>query len=127
MPLHDRNKNIKIDNREIWSVNKKVSCETSNVIYMIECQKNGCKEKRYIGETKRPLKYRLADHRGYVNNHITSQATGSHFNSPGHSLTDLKITILELVKYRNTAYRKEREKYFIRKFNTYHEGLNKKV
>ena len=47
-------KTIKIDNREFWSINKKVSCETSNVIYMIECQKNGCKEKRYIGETKRP-------------------------------------------------------------------------
>ena len=57
----------------------------------------------------RILKHRLADHRGYVNNKITSQATGAHFTSPGHTLSDLKITILERVKYWNTEYRKERE------------------
>ena len=96
-------KTIKIDNRENLKVNKKVSFETYNLVYMIECQKNAYKEKQYILETKRPLKYCLVDHCGYVNNYIPSQATGSHFNSPGHILTDLKITILNLVKYRNTA------------------------
>ena len=46
-----------------------------------------------------------------------SQATGEHFNSPGHSLSD--ITILEKVKSTDHLYRKEREKYFIRKFNNF--------
>ena len=79
---------------------------------------------RYIGETKRIMKFRLADHRGYVNNRDDT-ATGEHFNSPGHSLSDLNITILEQVKKKDDLYRKEREKYFIRKFNTFYRGLNR--
>ena len=48
--------------------------------------------KVYIGETNRMLKFRLDDHRGYVNNCV-DRATGSHFNQPGHSLADMSITI----------------------------------
>ena len=44
------------------------------------------------------LKFRFADHRGYINNQDETQATGKHFNSPGHSLADLSITVLEKVK-----------------------------
>ena len=79
---------------------------------------------KYVGETKRILKFRLAEHRGYVNNNDDT-ATGEHFNMPGHSLSDLTVTILERVKSTDDLYRKEREKYFIRKFNTYYRGLNR--
>ena len=41
---------IKIDHQEKWHINRKVSCDTYNCIYMIECQKCG---KRYIRETGR--------------------------------------------------------------------------
>ena len=88
------------------------------------CKKEHCKEV-YIGETKRMLKYCLADHRGYVTNHVTSTATGTHFNQPGHSLSDLTITVLEHTPRKNTEYRKERESYFIRTFNTFYKGLNR--
>ena len=44
------------------------------------------------------VKYRLADHRGYVTNLVTKLATGAHFNSVGHSLSHIKVTILEQVK-----------------------------
>ena len=80
---------------------------------------------RYIGETKRIMKFRLAEHRGYVTNQILSTPTGEHFNLPGHSLADLNMVILEKVRSQDDLYRKEREKYFIRKFNTYYRGLNK--
>ena len=93
-------------------------------IYLIECSK--C-EKRYIGETKRSLKERLSDHRGYVTHQKTDQATGHHFNQPGHDLSNLKIAVLEQVKSEDTLYRKEREKYFINKFNTFYRGINKQV
>ena len=109
-----------------WILNRNVTCENSNVIYMIECQKHNCKEGRYIGETYRPLKYRLAEHRGYVTNHVTNQPTGAHFNLPGHSLSDMRIIILEQVKVKGDLYRK-REKYFINKFNTLYEGMNRKL
>ena len=80
---------------------------------------------RYIGETKHTLKFHLTDHRGYVNNHDYTTATGEHLNSPGHSQSDLSITILEKVKTNDYLYRKEMDKYHIRQFNTYYKGLNK--
>ena len=80
-----------------------------------------------MGETTGSLKYRLAKHWGYVTNQLTDKATGAYFNSAGHSLSDLKIIILEQVKKKDTEYRKQREKYFIRKFNTLNIVLNKKI
>ena len=93
---------------------------------MLECQKDKCQQ-RYIGSTGRQFKYRLAEHRGYISNQVISKATGAHFNLPGHCLASMKATILERVKYNNESYRMEREKYFIKKFNTFHEGMNKEV
>ena len=82
---------------------------------MIECNIDKCR-KRYIVETRRAIKNRLADHRGYVvNNHI-NKATGAHFTLPGHSLANMRCTVLEQVKVKSDLYRKEREKYFINKF-----------
>ena len=116
-------KSLYINNSE-WKLNKSFNCEVFNCIYLIECKKNNCKMK-YVGETKRILKFRLAEHRGYITNKDESKPTGEHFNTPGHSLSDLTITVLEKVKSSDTLYRKEREKYFIRKFNTFYKGLNR--
>ena len=116
-------KSIKTNKTE-WKINQSLNCEISNCVYMIQCKKDNC-GLRYIGETKRILKFRLADHRGYVNNQDLSTATGEHFNSPGHSLADMSITILERVRQKDDLYRKEREKYFIRRFNTFYGGLNR--
>ena len=73
------------------------------------------------------LRARLAEHRGYVVNKTTERATGAHFNLPGHSLSNMKITVLEQVKLKDESYRKERETYFINKFNTYHVGMNRQM
>ena len=73
------------------------------------------------------LKSRLAQHRGYIRNKDDSKATGHHFNLPGHSLADLTVTIIEQVKKSDTLYRKEREEYHIRRFNTLHKGINRKI
>ena len=118
-------KSVKINNTE-WNINQKVNCNSSNIVYGIICKKENCKES-YIGETKRILKYRLADHRGYIQNNHINQATGEHFTQPGHSLADLQVTVLEKVKKIDTLYRKEREEYFIRKFDIFHQGINKKL
>ena len=77
--------------------------------------------------TKRLQKHRLSEHKGCVNNKTTSQATGGHFTSPDHTLSDLEITILEFVNYRNTTYREEREEYFIKKFDIFYEGENNQI
>ena len=73
-----------------------MNCQSLKVIYKIECSKDNCKEK-YIGETGQIFKYWLDEHRGYVNIKDETQATGAHFNQPGHTLANLQATILELV------------------------------
>ena len=124
-PFVKEQKHIKINRQSDWKINRKVNCNSFNVVYIIECTKNNCKQK-YIGETKRMLKYRFADHRGYVSNCDTNTATGAHFNSPGHSQANMKISIIEQIKKKDDLYRKQREKYYIEKFNTQNDGLNRK-
>ena len=122
-PFINVRKEIKINNLSKWKINRKYSCAHYNIIYLIECNIDTCGQ-RYIGQSKRALKFRLAEHRGYISNKVLSQPTGAHFNLPGHSLANLNITILEQVKQNNEQYRKERESYFIRRFNTYYNGMN---
>ena len=103
-------------NKKNWFINKKPNCNTFNVIYAIVCRKENC-QMACIGETKRTLKSCLADHCGYVRNLREDIATGSHFNSPGHSLSDLKIIGLKQSKKKKT--------YHINRFNTFYKGINR--
>ena len=56
---------------------------------------------------------------------MMKKATGEHFNSKGHKVSDMKISILEKIFSNDPAVRKEREKFFINKMNTKYKGLNK--
>ena len=116
-------KSVKINGIE-WKINRTLNCKSFNVVYAIICTTGNCK-KTYIGETKRLLRIRLDNHRGYVNNFIHN-ATGSHFNHAGHSLANVQIVALEQIKKNYDAHRKERDEYFILKFNTAHKGINRK-
>ena len=89
---------IKISNKENWHTNRKLSCDTYNSIYMIECKE--C-SRIYIGESGRIMRARAAKHRGYINNQVIGIKTGDHFNLPGHSLANMKVTILEKVRNSN--------------------------
>ena len=64
-----------------------MNCMSYNVIYLIECDKDRCKE-RYVGETGRLLQFRLAEHRGYISNRVERQPTGAHFTQPGEYESD---------------------------------------
>ena len=105
-----------------WKIKNTVNCETENVVYLIECQK--CKL-QYIGETERPFKERIGEHKIYIRTEKYNQPIGEHFNRPGHHLSDMKVTILEKMKNNDQQYRKERESYLIRKFNAFYKGMNK--
>ena len=63
----------------------------------------------------------------YVVNKHLQHATGLRFNQRGHCLADMRFIAIEKEKRNNALYRKEREEYFIRKFNTYNKGINKKT
>ena len=73
-----------------------MNCESSNIAYLIECKKEQCKE-CYIGESSRPLKERVKEHVDYIKRLFPTQATGQHFNMPGHDLSNMTITIIEKV------------------------------
>ena len=73
--------------------------------------------------TGRILKFRIADHRGYILNQVHSKATGAHFNLPGHSLANMNFTVIEQVKYNNEAYREEKETYHFNQFNTFYRTV----
>ena len=76
-------------------------------------------QKKYIGETHKRLYDRFSEHLRYVRTNKLNKATGAHFNSPGHNISNMRVTILEKVRSSNWQYRKEREKYLNRKFITF--------
>ena len=115
---------VKIKENSYWNINREVNCQNFNVIYLIECDKDKCKQK-YIRETGRIFKFCLDEHRGYINSKDESQPIGLHFNLPGHTLANMKATIIEQVKIHDELYRKEREHFYIQKFDTFHKGMNK--
>ena len=80
---------------------------------------------QYIGETGNSLATRFGQHKGYVRNRMLEQATGAHFNLRGHCVSDMSVVILEKIRSTDKAFRKEREKKLINKFNTGYRGLNK--
>ena len=112
-------------NNTVVAINKPVNCQTKNAIYCIFCKK--CPSQQYIGESDRTLQERFADHRGYVKNSHLNQATGEHFNLPGHAISDMEVTILEKVFSKDPQFRKTRESMFIEQFNTKYKGMNKKT
>ena len=77
------------------------------------------------GETERRFKDRIADHIGYIRNKRIELPVGEHFNKKGHSVSDLEAIILEKIMKTDPLYRKERERYIIRKFNSYYNGMNR--
>ena len=103
-------------------INSRVDCSSSNIIYLLGYKK--CPQ-QYIGESERKLRDRFIEHKGYVNNKITSKSTGAHFNLKGHSSSDMEIMIIEKIFNNDPQFRKQREKMFIQKFNTKFRGLNK--
>ena len=100
-----------------------MDCSTRNICYAITCSVANCRQ-QYIGQSSRSLKERLGEHLNYIDRNI--EATGWHFNLPGHSKWDLKATVLEKVQSREVWVREENESLFIRNSNTYYRGINKK-
>ena len=94
------------------------------MIYCVTCDK--C-QAQYIGQTGRSLNERFSEHIGYVKTRKFNQPTGRHFNSPGHQLSDMKISIVEKVYKNERSFRETRETLRIRDFQTEFKGLNRKA
>ena len=70
----------------------KVTCELSNVIYIINCNKCGL---QYIGETKRPIRNRMYEHYNSVQKSQTEKSTpvSRHFLQNQHSVKNMEFSI----------------------------------
>ena len=78
-----------------------------------------------LGETQRTLQERFYEQLGYVKNKHNNKVTGVHFNSKGHSQSDMDIRIVEKLHNNSILFRKEREKMYIAKFNSKYKGMNR--
>ena len=103
-------------------ISQPLSCNSNNIIYLIHCTK--CR-KNYIGQTKRPLKDRLTNHRSNIK---TKKLTpiSIHFNLPQHTLNNLKIMpIHQFPNTYSTTNILKLEKFYINTYKTYYPwGIN---
>ena len=90
-------------------INAAISCETTWLIYVVNCNKRGCGQ-QYVGKTERSLAKRFLEHKGYVENKMFEKATGYHFNTNNHEVLDMTITALEKIYTRDTFFIEERER-----------------
>lgn len=127
--IQEGKKVVSSNNKKIYiNLQESVTCESKNVVYCISCDKAACNFVQYIGETQAKLKVRFGQHLGYVRSTDHDKyPTGKHFNLPGHSMTNMKLSVLEKCKLDSSNYRKIREAEYINKFDTLRNGLNKKL
>lgn len=97
-----------------------INCNTTNVIYLITCNKCGL---QYIGETGRKLKRRISEHILSIKKK-TDTAVAQHFNNPGHTLSNFTVTAIEKLNH-GEGYRRNKENFWIRMIDTFEPtGMN---
>ena len=84
-----------------------------------------------IRETKRQLNERFGEHRRSILNHrqlIDPTPVSLHFNQAGHSINDVILIPLELIRSNRDAVRKALKAHLIHKGNTLSPlGTNRRV
>ena len=101
------------------------NCKTSNVVYVIQCKKCG---KQCVGETEQPLNERMNNHHVDVRHNRTEKPVALHFNSPGHTLDDIQVMVIERLWKSDTVFRKIRESRWISTLDTtWPKGMNLRI
>ena len=101
-------------------IHDRYSCISEAVVYCISCEL--C-DSLYIGQTCRRLADRITEHLRDIKMNNIDKPVSRHFNSPGHSIKNLKVCILKEVK--NTDRRIQFESFIIKDLNTvYPFGMN---
>ena len=70
------------------TIRERFTCKSENVVYCISCRR--CPQ-LYIGETGRTLRERFGEHLRSVQKNTAGFPVAEHFNSPGHSLSDISV------------------------------------
>ena len=105
-----------------------ISCELSDIVYLITCKK--C-NKYYVGETGRAFRSRMYEHILSVKKPKDNRITpvSKHFTDKGHSVRDLRFSILEwcTLKYNTPKpeHRKKCERWWMWNIGAIHPiGIN---
>ena len=99
---------------------EQLTCRPSNVVYAIHCSRCGL---MYVGEAGRGLQSRINGHCAGITKDGQSLFY-KHFRLPGHSVTDMRVQILEKIYHSsenpvNTQlHRKLRELHWIKELGT---------
>jgi len=110
---------------ETFEVAERITCKTSNVVYIIECTR--CHKRfQYVGKTSRCLMDRGREHVNAIEKGKQDGSAGkmyNHFMSNGHSSRDMLIYAIEIV-HGDVVTTGVRERYWINKLDTIRNGLN---
>ena len=99
-------------------------CQIFYKVILLSYTKPVCR-KQYIGETGRPAYVRFKEHLDTAEDPDTTNPIGQHFQSAGHTKTDMKMIPFEKVQGNgNSATRKQREGFFINTYNLIIHVLN---
>jgi len=110
-------------NGRSFQITAKLTCNSSNIIYLITCRK--CLH-QYVGETGRPLKDRINDHLSAIRLHRNTPI-GLHFNQTSHSIKDVSVLPIEQLEYNADPlyFRRMQEAKWQRLLQTIHPlGIN---
>ena len=98
------------------------SCTSKNVVYCIVCAKCSM---LYVGETMRRLGDRFREHLRKIRIKDMSSEVAVHFNTCGHDIDDIRVTVLK--SCHTDAERKEFERLMINSLGTIEPyGINRK-
>ena len=98
-----------------YHIRNAITCDTPRVIYLLCC--NVCQQSQYVGETSGPLRQRFYIHRSDINIDKGSLVT-KHFNSPGHTLQNMRVTAIERIYSLKREDRLRREGHWIKTLKT---------
>lgn len=99
------------------------NCNSTNVIYAITCQR--CPSAVYIGQTGQSLRQRMNSHKFDIRNNSLQKPVAEHFNLPGHSLSQLKVAVVQQRTFKDRFEREAAEQKIIKKLNCIDQGLNR--
>ena len=131
-----------------FTIRTRGTCKSTNLVYLIDCAK--CGDTQYVGETGQTLQRRFHAHRSSIGVNPESRnqaaptrgvgvpqntATNSrfnqdtlvarHFQGPGHSVLDMRVTLIEVMEAVDTTTRRARERFWPHKLKTnWPDGLN---
>ena len=113
-----------------YNLNKRSTNFLDTKVYIVnnriesDLYRKKCDRVQYVGESERSCVTRCGEHLYYIKSN--KEATGSHFNSKGHTHENMEIQIIEKVYPNSKDFRLERESYWINKLRTKNaNGLNK--